>query len=353
MGELFAFAGGVKKTTSGANGAIDAWTRKSVLILVGCMIAMLAGRALHAQPAPWQPERFLEIVVPSGPSGANDTTARMVYSILQGKGLAKVPVNVVNRPGGGGAVAFTYIHQKPGDARYISVIPVTLLTNHITGRSTFTYTDFTPIAQLYSEYIGFAVPANSPLDGKQLIARLRQEPSSVSFGFASSAGNQNHITIAMVAKAAGVDVKRLKTVVFGSGGEAITALLGGHISVSSSGVSGILPHHQSGRARIIAIAAPERMPGPLANVPTWKELGLDVVFSSWRSVIGPKGLSEAQLGYWDGVLKQMIATDEWKKDLETNFWVQHYMNSQDSRIFLDRQYAEIKSLLTALGLAAR
>jgi putative tricarboxylic transport membrane protein len=328
-------------------------TVKCLLVQAAYLMAVLWCQDIQAQSLPWQPERGIEIVVPSGPSGGNDKAARTVHAILQAKGLLSVPVNVVNRPGGGGAVAFAYLNQRPSDARYISVIPVTLLTNHITGRSTVTYTDFTAIAQLYSEYVGFAVAANSTLDGKQLIARLRQDPASIAFGFASSAGNQNHITIAMVAKAAGADVKKLKTVVFGSGGQAITALLGGHVDVSSSGASGSLPHHQSGKARIIAVAAPERIPGPLANVPTWKELGLNVVFSSWRSVIGPKGLSEAQLAYWDKVLRQMVATEEWKKDLEGNLWVEHYLGSKESKAFLDRQYADIKSIVTELGLAAQ
>jgi len=319
-------------------------------------LAWSAGNVRAQAPAPapaWEPERYVELIVPTGPGGGNDKTARTIQKILQGKALISVPVNVVNKPGGGGAVAFTYLNQRPGDGRSVSVIPVTLLTNHITGRNAFTYTDFTPIAQLYSEYIAFAVPADSPLDGKQLVAKLRQDPASVVFGFASSAGNQNHITIAMVAKAAGADVKKLKTVVFSSGGQAITALLGGHIDVSSSGASGSLPHHQGGRARIIAVAAPTRIPGPLADVPTWKELGIDVVFSSWRSMIGPKGMTDAQITYWDQVIRKMITTPEWKKDLEENLWVDHYMNSRDSKVFLDKQYVDIKNALTDLGLAAK
>jgi len=326
---------------------------KSKFFCLTLMLSPWTVSVVHAQVPAWEPERYVELVVPSGPSGGNDKTARTIQKILQGQGLISVPVNVVNKPGGGGAVAFAYLNQRPGDARSASVIPVTLLTNHITGRSTFTYTDFTPIAQLYSEYIAFAVPANSSLDGKQLIAKLRQDPTSLAFGFASSAGNQNHITIAMVAKAAGADVKKLKTVVFGSGGQAITALLGGHVDVSSSGASGSLPHHQAGRARIIAVAAPTRLPGPLANVPTWRELGVDVVFSSWRSMIGPKGLTDAQIEYWNQVIRKMIVTEEWKKDLEDNLWVDHYMNSRDSKVFLDKQYLDIKSILTDLGLAAR
>lgn len=326
---------------------------KRTMCCVALMLSSWFVGFVHAQVSVWEPERFVELVVPTGPAGGNDKAARTIQKIIQGQALISVPVNVVNKPGGGGAVAFTYLNQRPGDARSVSVIPVTLLTNHITGRNAFTYTDFTPIAQLYSEYIAFAVPANSTLDAKQLVAKLRQDPTSVAFGFASSAGNQNHITIAMVAKAAGADVKKLKTVVFGSGGQAITALLGGHVDVSSSGASGSLPHHQAGRARIIAVAAPARLPGPLANVPTWKELGVDVVFSSWRSMIGPKGLTDAQIAYWDQIIRKMIASEEWKKDLENNLWVDHYMNSRDSKTFLDKQYADIKSILTDLGLAAQ
>ena len=121
------------------------------ILFAACVAMALACPSSRAQAPAWQPDRFIEIVVPSGPSGGNDMAGRTMHAILQGKKLVATPVNVVNKPGGGGAVAFTYINQKQADARYISVIPVTLLTNHITGRSAFTYTDFTPIAQLYSE----------------------------------------------------------------------------------------------------------------------------------------------------------------------------------------------------------
>lgn len=321
-------------------------------VLIMLLITLVHGAAC-AQGG-WLPERSVELVVPTGPGGGNDTAARTVHAIMQGRKLVDVPVTVVNKPGGGGAVAFSYLNQRPGDGRYLSVIPVTLITNHITGSSEFSHTDFTPIAQLYSEYIAFAVKADAPFkDGKELAAKLKQDPSSVSFGFASSAGNQNHITIAMMAKAAGVNIRQLKTVVFNSGGQAITSLLGGHLDVSSSGASGSLPHMEAGRVRIIAVAAPQRIPGPLANVPTWRELGLNVVFSSWRSMIGPKGMSEAQIAYWDGVVRKMIQSEEWKKDLEKNLWVSNYLNSRDSRVFLKEQYDDIRGILSDLGLAKR
>lgn len=321
------------------------------------MAGAAAAAALAFAPAAlaqaWEPQRLIEIVVPSGPSGGNDTAARMVQSILQMRDLVKVTPNVVNKPGGGGAVAFTYLNQHAGDGRYVSVIPITLLTNHITGRSSFTYTDFTPIAQLYSEYISFVVRPDSPIkDGKDLIARLRQDPGSVTFAFASSAGNQNHIAIGILAKAANVPLKQIRTVVFNAGGQAITAMLGGHVDVSASGASGSLANVQAGKARVVGVAAPQRLPGALAAVPTWKELGFNAVFSSWRSMIGPNDMTPAQLAYWDGVIRNMMATEEWKKALEANLWVDQYMDAKESRAYLAQQYAEIRTILTDLGLAA-
>ena len=90
----------------------------------------------------------------------------------------------------------------------------------------------------------------------------------------------------------------------------------------------------------------------MADVPTWKELGHDVVFSSWRSMIGPKAMTPEQIAYWDAVVRKMIATEDWKKDLQKNLWISNYLNSADSRKFLDAQYAEIRTILTELGLAA-
>ncbi len=308
----------------------------------------------HAQDSAWEAQRAVELVVPTGPGGANDTAARMLQGILQTKNLMKVPVNVVNKPGGGGAIAYTYMSQRPGDGHYLAVIPINLLTNHILGRSNFSYTDFTPVAQFYSEYITFTVKADSPIrDGKDLVARLRQDPQSVSFGFASAAGNQSHIAIGMVAKAADIPLKQIKTVVFNAGGQATTAVLGGHVDVQASASGTVLSNLRAGKVRVIAVAAPQRLSGPLASVPTWRELGYDAVFSSWRSMIGPKDMSAAQVAYWDVVLKNAITSDEWKKALETNLWVDQYMDSRKSRAYLGQQYAEIKAILTDLGLAAR
>ena len=120
----------------------------------------------------------------------------------------------------------------------------------------------------------------------------------------------------MAVKAAGGDVKRLRIAVFASSAETVTAVLGGHVDLAVSPASPVLPHLPMGAVRVIAVSSDRRLPGALAGAPTWREQGVDAVYGNWRGVLGPKGLSNAQTAYWGGVLGRMVATPEWKQDLE-------------------------------------
>src|SRR5262249_7766425 len=150
---------------------------------------------------------------------------------------------------------------------------------------------------------------DSPLrSGKDLLNLFKTSADTLPIGIATAAGNTNHIAAAAVARAAGADVKKLKVVIFGSGGEAMTALLGGHVGLVATPVANSLAHVQAGRIRVIGVAAPQRFEGPLAAVPTWKEQGADVVVANWRPVIGPKGLAAPQVAYWEGVFSKLTQT---------------------------------------------
>ena len=151
-------------------------------------------------------------------------------------------------------------------------------------------------------------------------------------------------------KAAGVDVRKLETVVFKSGTESVTSLMGGHIDLAAGAPEQGMQHAQSGKIRVLAVAAPQRLTGPLSNVPTWKELGIDRVGDAWRGVVGPNGLSAAQIAFWDQTLARMVATQDWKKDVEKNLWSASYRNSTETRQYLDGQYSELKAVLTDIGL---
>ncbi len=323
--------------------------RTIMLLLYGFAAASFA----HAQTMPeWRPAKAIEIIVGVSPGGGIDRTARFVQKLLQERRLVEVPVSVVNKPGGGSTIAQAYMNQHAGDGHYWEISATSLLTNDILGKTKFTYRDFSAIAMLYDEYIGIAVRTDSPLkSGRDLLEAWKANPETPIVGIATSAGNTNHITAAMIAKAAGADVRRLKIVVFGSGGEAMTALLGGHVGVVATPSANLLPHMQAGRMRILGVASPRRLEGALAVVPTWRNQGVDAVVANWRPVIGPRGLSTSQVAYWEDVLARLSSTPEWRAELARSGGVGNFMGSRDLVRHFESQHAVFREVLSDLGLA--
>jgi len=300
----------------------------------------------------WSPQKNIEIVVGSAPGGSNDKTARTVERILALNRLVGNTLTVVNKPGGGGSIAFTYVNQHAGDAHYLLIGTTALLSNHIVGSSKLSYTDFTPIASLFNDYVVFAVNANSPLKtGKDLIERLRKDPQSIAIGFATTLGSHNHVAAGLLMKAVGGNARDLKPVAFKGSAEAVTNLLGGHIDLVTTAAGNAAGHVASGRLRVVGVAAPQRFGGALASVPTWKEQGVDLVFGGWRAIMGPKGLSSAQIAYWENVLRKATETADWKADIEKNYWSDDFVTSQQFKKDLDKDYADMKSVLVEIGLA--
>lgn len=300
----------------------------------------------------WKPDQRIEILVGVSAGAGSDTTARWMHKLLTEKKLIDAPAAVVNRPGGGGTIALTHLSQQPGNAHWVMVTSPTMLTNHITGRSNLNYTDVTPLAQAGSEFVVFSVRTESPIKtARELADRLKADPGSLSFAVGNSTGSHNHIATAQVTRGVGADAKRLKVVAFGGSAEGVAALLGGHIDVTASPPSVMLQHVKAGRARFLAVASEKRLSGELSNVPTWKELGIQAVASNWRSVIGPRGLTEDQVRYWDGVFAKMVSLPEWKKDLEDKLVEPTYYNSRDTRKLMEQEYAALSATLNDLGLA--
>ena len=321
------------------------------------LIALIAATAIATAAPPtqaqaWSPQKNVEIIVGSAPGGSNDKTARTVErAIIEGK-LIPTTLSVVNKPGGGSTIAFSYVNQKKGDAHTLLIGTTALLTNHIVGTSQLSYMDFTPIASLFNDYVVFAVNANSPIKtGKDLIAKLKENPQSVSIGFATALGSHNHIAAGLLAKSVGVSARNLKAVAFKGSAEAITQLLGGHIDMVTTAAGNVSAHLAEGRLRVIGISADKRFGGAFANVPTWKEQGANLVYGGWRSIIGPKGLTPAQVSYWEGVLKKVTETPEWKADLAKNYWSDDFVTSEQFSKDIAKDYADIKAVLTEIGLA--
>jgi putative tricarboxylic transport membrane protein len=327
---------------------------ESVMKLTRYLIALaLAGASAGVAAQAWSPQKNVEIVAGSAPGGSNDKTARTMERVLAANKLVPTTLTVVNKPGGGGSIAYTYVSQRPGDAHYLAIGSSNLLSNHIVGSSTLTYHDFTPIALLYNDYAVFAVQTESPIKtGKDLADRLRKDPRSVVVGFANTFGGSRHIAAGLLVKAVGNNVRDLKPVVFKGSAEAITAMLGGHIEVVVVGAVNAIAHVASGRMRVVGVAAPQRFSGgALAPASTWKEQGIDLVYGNWRAIYGPKGLSAAQLDYWQNALRKMSDATEWKADLEKNYWSAEFVIGEKLRQEIEREQAYLKTMLAELGLA--
>ena len=300
----------------------------------------------------WKPDQRVELVVGVSPGAGSDITVRLIHKLLTEKKLVDPNATVVNKPGGGGTIALTYLNQQAGNGHYVMVTSPTMLTNHITGRSPLNYTDVTPLAQLGSEFVIFSVRTESPIkSARDLADRLKADPASLSFAVGNSTGSHNHIATAQVTKAVGADAKKLKVIAFGGSAEGVAALLGGHIDVTASPPQVMLPHVKGGKARFLAVAAPRRLTGDLATVPTWRELGIDAIASNWRSVIGPRGMSEEQVRYWDGVFAKLAALPEWKQDLEAKVVEPTYYSARDTRKLMEQEHAALGATLSDLGLA--
>jgi len=318
------------------------------LLAIGA--ALLA--AGHAAAADWKPAKSVEIIIASSAGAGTDRTGRWIQKLLADKKLVEVPATVVNKPGGATVVALTYLNQHAGDGHYFLVISSPIVTSHIIGRSPFTLADVTPLAILGTEGIAFTVRADSPIrTPTDLTERLKTD--SLSVGFANALGNQNHLAIAKAVQRVGGNVKGMKAIVFNGSGDTVTALLGGHIDLGVTSGSAVLPHIAAGRLRSVVVSADQRLGGAFSSVPTLKEAGIDAVTTNWRAAIGPRGMTEDQVAYWNAVFAKLVQIPEWKEDMEKLLVTNLYLNSADTRRFLDAEYSAYGTFLTEVGLAKK
>jgi len=317
-------------------------------LVVALILSIGAPSAMAAST--WRPDKAVEFIVPSGPGGGNDRIVRTANQLMQQLKLVDVQSAVLNKPGGGQSVSYAYLSQHAGDGHFLGAATLNLLTNRITGTNPLGYRDVTPIVQLARYYLSFAVRADSPIKSfKDVVARLKADPASVSFS--SAGGAFASITINLVGSASGVDASKLKTVVFRSGGEAMTALLGGHVDIVAAAPSGIVPHLKAGTARVIGVTAPKRLGTDFSDVPTLTEQGVNVVSANWYNVIGPPGLSASQVAYGEDVFGQLTASAEWKRELQRDIWEDSFLKSRDLLRSLQEQEGQIADVLRAMGLA--
>lgn len=298
----------------------------------------------------WHPDSNVEIIVGSSPGGSFDITARNMKRIFEDTKMVDASISVLNKPGGNNAVSWAYLNQHTGNGNYLALAFPTIITNKLMGRNPLTYTDMTPIAHLYSDYIAFGVKKGSPLKtAKDIAAAIKKDPKSITFGL-TAVGTAHQIAAASLAKAAGVDPKQLKFVVFKGAGNAVAAVLGGHIDVVISSPASLTRHNEAGNLLVPLVTSSQRLTGALANVPTLKEQGFNLVVTNWRGMVGPKNLGKAEVAYWEQVFEKLSKNQQWIDLMKKYGWGNDYMNHREFTKFLEEQTQELRETFANLGL---
>jgi putative tricarboxylic transport membrane protein len=324
--------------------------RAALGALCAAALAACAPAAL-AQPG-WRPDKPVEIVIPTAAAGINDHLARVIQKVLVESRLVDVPVLPVNKAGGNQVLATVYLAQHAGSPHHLLYATPTIFTNQISGVQTQRYTEFTPLALLFVESTVITVGAQSPIrDFRALLERLKADPESIAFGTVSR-GGPNHLALSQAFRVAGIDPRRLRVVVFKTNAESMTAVAGGHIQAVMSSVSAALPQAQAGMTRMLVVTAPQRLPGPMAGVPTMREHGIEAsIIANWRGVFGARAITAAQAAFWEEALARVAASDEWKKQLDASNLSPQFLRGPEFAKYLEAEYANTRAVIGELGLA--
>jgi putative tricarboxylic transport membrane protein len=318
--------------------------KKHILGLLAC----LALFPLQGSAAPAVINKEVQFIVPASAGAALDSVARKLQEMLLAKKLVSDMI-VLNRPGASSQVAMNVLDQHPGDPHYLMTLATSIVNNNYLGSIKASYKDYTPVAMLLDGYVGILVRADSPFKtAMDLVSHLKKNPGDLNIAIAATLGNDVHVGVAKPLMRAGVDISRLTFVPFKSSGESITNLIGGNVDVVGATTPTIIPALQTGKVRLLVIGSPQRLQGVLHDTPTWKELGIDVVTSSPQGVLAPRGLSAAQIKFWESALKQVSETRDWQEFLERNQWAPHFLNARETSDMLAAETQSVQEVLSKL-----
>jgi putative tricarboxylic transport membrane protein len=307
----------------------------------GVALASLLATAAQAQLE-------LKIMAPAAPGGGWDQTARSMQQALVAAGAAK-SAQVVNVPGAGGTVGLAqFVNGAKGDGNQLMVNGFVMVGAILTNRSPVNLDQVTPIARLTQETQVMVVPANSPIKtAKDLAEAVKKDVSKVTFA-GGSAGGVDHIMAALFVGTSGAEAAKVNYVPFSGGGESLAAIMGGKVTAGISGYGEYEGQIKSGRLRAIGVTSPQRLPG--VDVPTFKEQGIDLVLTNWRSVVAPPGITDAQRKALGEAIDKMVKSQAWKDILKQKGWDDAYLPAEPFAAFLKQEQARVREVLQSVGL---
>ena len=316
-------------------------------ILVSAVVALAAAGAAAAQTFPSKP---VEFVVHVTPGGGTDVFARGVSDIITREKLLPQPVIVLNRPGGSGTVAYSYVKLKRGDPHVVAVVATgTMLTAAIRPDLGMGLDIFTPLAFFALDPQVVAVAAGSKITSfKDLLEAGRREPDSM-IDAVASAGGSGRILLYYIERETGV---KFKFVAFKSGAEAALSVLGGHVPFTTENLSEMYAQVEAKKMRVLAVTGEKRLP-VLPDAPTLKELGYPIVFGTGRGFAMPAGVPKEAAATMEAVLKKVHESPAYKEFALRNMYEDLYMGSAEFTQYLAKRREEMVSFMAEVGSAQK
>lgn len=290
--------------------------------------------------------------IPNSPGGGYDQTGRAAVGVIEQDEIIGGTMEVTNILGAGGSVALTRLMGEEGNEHLLMTVGLGVVGSAYSFALKYKLTDATPIAQLIEDQEGVLVPADSPFKTiDDLVEAWRSDPGSVVVGGGSSPGGPDHLFPMQLAEAVGVEPSEVLYVPYDGGGPLTSALLGHKIQVGFSGLGEFEGQIAAGELRVLAVSGEERLTGAsVKDVPTLTESGIDLVFTNWRGILAPPGISDERREELIGYVEKMHGTPEWQAVLEKNGWIDEFKTGDEFGAFLEDQDARVASTLEEVGL---
>ena len=311
-------------------------------------LAAAAALAIASLTTPASAQQELKVMAPAAPGGGRVQTPRSMHQGVVAAGAPK-SVQVTNVAGAGGTIGLAQlVNNSKGDGNQLMVNGFVMVGAILLNKSPVTLDQVTPIARLTEETQVIVVPADSPIkNAKDLADAVKKDVAKVTFA-GGSAGGVDHIMAALFVGAAGAEASKVNYVPFSGGGESLAAILGGKVTAGISGYGEYEGQIKAGKLRAIGVTSPKRLPN--ADVPTFKEQGIDLVLTNWRSVVAPPGISAEQKKALSDAVEKMAKSPAWKDILKQKGWDDAYMAGPAFEKFLKDEQTRVGNVLKNLGL---
>lgn len=288
-------------------------------------------------------------MAPAAPGGGWDQTARALQAVLTEQHIIVGGVEVFNVPGAGGTVGLArLVSTERGRGDLLMVTGAVMVGAILTNRSPVSLAQTTPIARLTGEYEVIVVPASSPFRTLgELLESFRRNPGSISWG-GGSAGGIDHILAGLIAKEVGFSARQVNYIPFSGGGEALAAVLGGHVSAGISGYGEWRAQIEAGQLRALGITSENRLPG--VDIPTLREQGLNIELANWRGLVAPPGISSAEKQALIEAVGVAVKTLQWQDTLARYSWTDYFLAGDEFASFLADETRRVRDVLLEIGL---